>query len=41
MGLAAAIFLVVSTIVTVIKVLRWQKNKTLDIPIAIAEQTKE
>lgn len=34
LGAASAIFFIVGGIVTVIKVFRWQKNKTLDIPVA-------
>lgn len=38
MALAAAILFVVAAVVTVCRVLQWQKNRTLDIPVA--EQLK-
>ena len=34
MAAAAAILFVAAAVVTVCKVLRWQKNKSLDIPVA-------
>ena len=38
LALATAIAFIAGTVVTVIKVLRWQKNKTLDVPLIEAQE---